>query len=465
MRFRHGILLLWLVSSIVARAQSSSRMALVHRWDNDAGPTLGSQQYNDVYGWYDGVKQREYAILCGIDSIYFFDVTQPEQPVLCATQAGKSTGCRNRSVLTYGHYAYAVADQGNSSLQVFDLRYLPDSVSKVYDSDSLCIRAHTIVVDTFSARLYLCHNKRRHPQNGQLIMEALTILSVQQPEQPVYLGTLQPPVSEGTPLFDFVHDAAAYRDTVFCSTGSSGLFIYDLGNVLQPVIIRAITEYPEKGFNHSPAYDPQRKLLSFTDESAGTAVKLYSTSNFTSWQQRSLFRSSTGALAHKSYFKGDTLWVAYYHDGVWVFDVRNPDQVQPLAWYDTFEQTDYNGILGCWGVYPYLPSGIVLASDMSNGLFILRPDTTIGIKEKLIDKTIKLYPNPAAVELTVKLGILAPQTRSIKLFSRWGETLYTSNGPFNNIHSIAVNQLAQGMYMVFIEGENFSKALHLAIIR
>lgn len=465
MRFRHGILLMLLTCSLVAQAQNSYRMALLSRWDDDNAPVLATQQYSDVYGWYDAVKQREYAILCGLDSLYFFDVTIPTQPVRCAVRAGRSPFCRNRSVVTYRNYAYAVADQNVSSLQIFDLRYLPDSVHEVYNNDSLCIRAHTVVVDTLSARLYLCHNKKTSPVNGLLMTEALSVLSLQQPDKPTLLSSLQPPVSDGQPLFDFVHDAAVYRDTVFCSTGSNGLFVFDYKNPAQPQLIRALVDYPEKGFNHSPAYDPARKLVSFTDESAGTAVKLYSSSTFSFWQQRSLIRSNVGALAHKSYFKGHTLWVAYYHDGVRAFDISDPANVTPLAWYDTYEQQNYSGILGCWGVYPYLPSGIVLASDMSNGLFILRPDTTTGLKEKMVERTLRLYPNPANQEVNIHLGALAPFTQKITVYTRFGQIVHTAHAPFQKVHTLNLSQLTEGMYLVYLEGNRYTKAFNLAVIR
>lgn len=43
-----------------------------------------------------------------------------------------------------------------------------------------------------------------------------------------------------------------------------------------------------------------------------------------------------------------------------------------VAEYDTYEgQTiSYDG---CWGVYPFLPSGTALAADITNGLFIVGP--------------------------------------------------------------------------------------------
>ena len=42
-----------------------------------------------------------------------------------------------------------------------------------------------------------------------------------------------------------------------------------------------------------------------------------------------------------------------------------------IAYYDT--SPDYEGgeFEGCWGAYPFLPSGLILATDQQTGLHIL----------------------------------------------------------------------------------------------
>ena len=55
------------------------------------------------------------------------------------------------------------------------------------------------------------------------------------------------------------------------------------------------------------------------------------------------------------------------------FDISNPASPFKVAYYDTHPgNTDYNGFFGCWGTYPYLPSGTILASDDLNGLFVMQ---------------------------------------------------------------------------------------------
>ncbi len=433
--------------------QSSFRMVQLARWDNDNLNVQGNQQYNEVYGYYDAVKHKEYALLCSIDSVYFIDVTNPLLPIICDAEAGKMAGCRNRDIVTYSHYAYSAAGQGNSSLQVFDLQYLPDSVHKVYDHDSLCIRSHTLSVDTFSARLYLCNTDRKGTGINQILSYAATVLSLNNPEVPQWLGDLSPP-----PLsFSFVHNAFAWRDTLYCSTGSSGLYIFNYQNVSNPVLIKALADYAEKGFNHSTAFDPVHRLLSFTDESSGSGVKMAAIKNVTNLTVTDIFRSSSQAVAHKPYFTYPFLWVAYYHDGVYAFDISNPNSVKVAAWFDTYSNNgDYSGLFGCWGIYPYLPSGNVLASDMANGLFILKVDTNTAVNEPSRQPT-EVFPNPFTNNITV--NTLNPSFVSITAIS--GQVVYQSAGKLADNNLLSLDFLLSGFYFLHIENENGNQTLKL----
>ena len=88
---------------------------------------------------------------------------------------------------------------------------------------------------------------------------------------------------------------------------------------------------------------------------------------------------------HNPFVKGDTLFISYYEDGVQVFDISNPLVPKRIAYYDTY--TAQNGLgydvpahdwKGAWGVYPYLPSGCILASDITQGLFTFKVDIPVS---------------------------------------------------------------------------------------
>jgi hypothetical protein len=64
---------------------------------------------------------------------------------------------------------------------------------------------------------------------------------------------------------------------------------------------------------------------------------------------------------------------SYYKDGITIVDASRPDNLVTVGRYDTYTQGSGNGFNGAWGVYPFLPSGNILVSDIDNGLFVLTP--------------------------------------------------------------------------------------------
>ena len=65
-----------------------------------------------------------------------------------------------------------------------------------------------------------------------------------------------------------------------------------------------------------------------------------------------------------------------------LFDERDPDiwlefgdlaneELMEIAYLVTYPDSRTGGFAGAWSVYPYLPSGTIIVSDGTNGLFIL----------------------------------------------------------------------------------------------
>ena len=69
----------------------------------------------------------------------------------------------------------------------------------------------------------------------------------------------------------------------------------------------------------------------------------------------------------------DSLYTSYYTDGIVVTDATKPDNLIQVGQFDTFLGAD-GGFNGNWGAYPYLPSGIILASDIQTGLYVIQSD-------------------------------------------------------------------------------------------
>jgi len=84
--------------------------------------------------------------------------------------------------------------------------------------------------------------------------------------------------------------------------------------------------------------------------------------------------NSTSPIVHNPFVKGNLAFLAYYHEGLQVYDISNASLPVKVAYFDTDypnRATNYADYYGAWGTYPYLPSQRVLISDILNGLFVV----------------------------------------------------------------------------------------------
>jgi hypothetical protein len=79
----------------------------------------------------------------------------------------------------------------------------------------------------------------------------------------------------------------------------------------------------------------------------------------------------TNVVPHNTHVIGNYLVTSYYTDGVTIVDASDPYNLIEVAYFDTSPQYEGDGYNGCWGAYPYLPSGLILATDRQNGLHVL----------------------------------------------------------------------------------------------
>jgi PKD repeat protein len=145
-----------------------------------------------------------------------------------------------------------------------------------------------------------------------------------------------------------------------------------------PVMLATLPSYAQQGYNHSCWMDEEGEYLVMCDETRDKSCKVVDVRNLGNVNIASMFRSSllfpdTTSIPHNPLVVGDYVAVAYYHDGVQIWDISNRTAPVHVAGYDTQpNNTTYNDWYGAWGTYPFLPSGTVLGSDVHNGLFVFR---------------------------------------------------------------------------------------------
>ncbi len=451
-RFGAVFILLLFCFPLMAQ-QQAFRIRKLAQYNNPALPKVDiTDIWNDCTGYYDSIKKREYAIAGGTDSIYFFDITNASNMKLVDVEYGKSFYARNRDFECYKHYAYCISDQaaGVGALQIFDLSYLPDSVHKVYESNAFVTFAHTIFIDRKMERIYLSSNTK---PGG---FSPMDILSIRNPEQPAFIAELFVPKKlDGNPLFRRVHEMYARNDTAYLSCEEAGLFIYDLRDSAQQSLIGSITTYPDQGYNHSCWLDKTGKYIMFTDENMGLDVKIFDIKSLADPKYVSQFNSNAQATPHNAFWVGNFCYMSAYHDGVRVYNIADPGNPTPVAWYDTHPDSVeiYGGYKGCWGIYPFLPSHHIIASDLTSGIFVLEIDSDlIGLPAREnISKSFTFYPNPTHdwIHIENNLGSNA----YIQIIDMQGVCCLKKDIE-TGFNKIDVQDLKQGSYVVIVQTED-----------
>jgi choice-of-anchor B domain-containing protein len=432
----------------ICSAQMQLNMTLLSHWNDTTGmPTnWTSGRYSDCWGYVDSL-QREYAFIGSTLGTHIFNITNATNPALVNSPLGRESSGNvvHRDYKVYQHYLYAVCDEGNSSLQIFDLKYLPDSVHKVYDSQHICKTAHNIFIN--NGRIYFAGLKDS-AGNAKVVRVA----SLANPVNPVVLNDL------ASSPFGYVHDIFVRNDTAFLSAGNDGLFIYDYTTPVSPALIGSITSYPEQGYNHSSWVSKDGKTLVFADETHGKGLKVYDISDLANITLKSIFRSNLlndpqqQSIPHNPFILDDKVFISYYHDGVQCFDISNTTAPFQAGYYDTHPgDTSYAAYgPGCWGVYPFLPSKHIIGSDIANGLFILDGSVLLGVNSTLPSASEALvFPNPGSGMLQVSTNEPGNKQMQIDIYDDLGNTVftlpsYTSGSP------IDISCFKAGIYLVGI---------------
>jgi choice-of-anchor B domain-containing protein len=435
----------------ISAQYESKNIELLSNWKDEIFDYSGlDAHYNSVWGWYDATKKREYAILGGKNGTYFIEVTNPKNPILRDYVKGKQSNCIWREYKSYKNYAYLISDDAPpNSFQIVDMSYLPDSVNVVYDSNDIFETAHTLYID--KDILYCAHVRQKDGTKA-----SMAAYSLENPEKPKLLRTL----NEDYPFIKTVHDMFVRNDTIYASAGFQGLYIFKLTEDNRFLMLGSITSYTQAGYNHSSWLTPDGKTLVFCDEvPEALPVKIADVSDITDIKITADFVSNPGATAHNPYIVGEKyLILAYYQDGIQIYDIGNPYTPVRTAYFDTHPQNENNydvgkNYNGCWGAYPFLPSGNLLASDRQNGLFVLDAGLKALIKP-LKPFEFKIYPNPFNDKFTIQLPDTLEQINvSVTDFSGkilFKETIFLDG--VNYFDLTMKSTLSNGIYYLNITG-------------
>ena len=328
-----------------------------------------SQELSDVWGYVDDMG-REFALVGLSESVAIVDITTPTTPVLISQIAGPRTIWRD--LKTYGNHAFVITDSDGLGLHVFDLSDLPNPLDSL---DSYFWQPHFAEFD--STQLRVCHNLYIDENTGIAYLSGCNVnnggilmVDVTNPDSLEYIGALDARYS---------HDVYVRNDTVYSSDISDGfLSIMDATN--KDSIRLLATQTTPFRFTHNAWLSDNGKVVFTTDERGNAPVAAYDISDLSDIKFLDEFRPAAsigrGLIPHNVHVLNDYLVTSFYKEGIVITDASKPDNLVEVGNYDTYPGDRVSGFDGSWGAYPFLPSGLILASDISNGLFILKPTYT-----------------------------------------------------------------------------------------
>ncbi len=346
--------------------QLTFNMELVSSIDN-------GETGNDIWGYVD-TSGVEYAIMGTRTRTMIWSLEDPANPIERASIPGPAGTWRD--IKSFEDHIYVTSDQGTDGLLIIDMSGAPETITSEYWKPDLTVsgstqslnRCHNLYIDTDQGYCYLSGTNIGN--RGVLILDLN-----QDKKNPVHVGSAD---------IHYSHDVYVKDDRMYTSELQFGFQVYDVSDKTNPVLLNG--EVSSFEFTHNAWTSDDGNFIFTTDERANAFVESFDISDLDDIKPLDRFKSieteNLGVIPHNTHYLNGFLITSWYTDGVVITDVNEPDNMVKVAAFDS-ESGSSGGFNGCWGVYPFLPSGLILATDgpgLSNKLKIFRPTTNEGVQ-------------------------------------------------------------------------------------
>ena len=320
-------------------------------------------ELSDIWGWVDE-EGNEYAIVGTNQGTAIFDLSNPSNPQEIFFEQGMNSIWRD--IKTFGDYAY-VTTEAQNGLLIIDMSSLPGSndLTTYYytgSSPNDWQSAHNLYVDE---RGYAYIFGANRGEGGCIILDLN-----QNPTEPVEVADIDN---------WYVHDGMVKDDTLYLAHISDGFFsIWDVSSPSNPIFL---SQHGSLGsFCHNVWVSDDGDYLYTTDEITNGFIGEYNIEELDNIYLSDKIQTDPGSnvIPHNTHFLDNYIITSYYRSGVVVHDVSQRGNMVEIGSFDTSPNYYGDGFNGCWGVYPWLPSGLIIASDIEGGLFVLSPEYIRG---------------------------------------------------------------------------------------
>ena len=342
---------------------------------------------NSLWGWTDPDSGTEYALIGANNGIAFYDLSTPDQPRYLGklpTSAGSSIW---RDVRVYQNHAFVVSDANpGHGLQVFDLTRLRTVTSpQTFTEDghySGFGSSHTISINETTGYASVAGADIVCP--GDSDHGGLQILDIHNPTSPTFAGCINDA--------GYTHESQCYvysgpdsehagRDLCFDSNGSSGrIAIVDVTDKANPVTLSS-TPYNGSAYTHQSWLTEDQHYLLLDDEldeeDTGNNARTYifDVSDLDSPKLVGFHEHPLTVIDHNLYVHGNYVYQSDYEAGVRILRIDDlaAQALTEVAFFDTYPNSDTPNFNGTWNNYRFPGSGVVIATGIDEGFFVLEP--------------------------------------------------------------------------------------------
>lgn len=309
---------------------------------------------------------NEYALVGAATGMSIVNVTVPSAPV--EVLQIPNVDDLWKEIKVYGKYAY-VTTEGGGGLQIVNMSSLPNTTGVVYQQYTgdgaiagTLDAIHALHIDGHYCYLY----------GSNLFGGGAVVLDIIDPWNPVYVGFYQ---LAGA---NYVHDGYVRNDTLYAGHIYEGFFsVVDFTNKAAPQELAS--QFTPNNFTHNTWLSTNSRVLFTTDETADSYLAAYDITdlgNITELDRIQSQNAGGNAAVHNTHIiqkaGNDYAVTSWYKDGFTIVDVGRPNNLVTVGYYDNFVGGG-SGFVGNWGIYPYLPSGTIVGSNIDEGLWVFTP--------------------------------------------------------------------------------------------
>ncbi len=394
---------------------------------------LGGTRLNDIWGWTDPQTNKEYALVGLTDGVSFVDVSDPNNPVVigklpesrlnakykiadfdqaypaCIIGIGETEAAQSltqgsvwRDMKVFDNHMFVVSDGQAHGMQVFDLTKLRSYAGEflTFAHDTLYERlanAHNIVINEESGFAYAA-GVTSAEVCGSRQETGLHIIDINTPLEPTFAGCFFDPdtdlPSSVNAGIGYIHDTQCITydgpdsehvgKEVCFSSAEGAVVITDVSDKTAPSTI-GFSGVSQMQYSHQGWLTEDQTYFLMNDEldernlGRETRTYIWDVSDLDDPVFIDYYTHSTSSIDHNLYVKDNIVYQSNYTSGLRALKLGNLSNAEliPEGFFDTQPTLPSNNNLtyqGNWSNYPFFESGIIIASDIEDGLFILKPD-------------------------------------------------------------------------------------------